>query len=221
LRYFLVELISASVFLLFYSLYGLSFHFIFYTLFTCLLIIATFVDIAHRIIPDEVSIGGIVIGFLLSVIRNSMQPDWFRFEGSIFNISSIFNFISSIFIFIFNQPPALDSLFGILLGGGIIYFTGKGFDWIWFKRLKRPPIDGESESMGGGDVKLLAMIGAFLGCKIAVLTFFMAPFFGAIVGIANLITKKQHTIPYGPFLSLAAFISLFWADAILRLIFFR
>ena len=75
--------------------------------------------------------------------------------------------------------------------------------------------------MGGGDVKLLAMIGAFLGWKIALLTFFLAPFFGAIIGIANLIIKKQHSIPYGPFLSLAAFVSMFWADRILRLIFFR
>jgi leader peptidase (prepilin peptidase)/N-methyltransferase len=93
------------------------------------------------------------------------------------------------------------------------------FDLVYFKLLKKPPIQGETESMGGGDVKLLAMIGAFLGWKIAILTFFLAPFFGAIIGIINLIVKKDHTIPYGPFLSLAAFLSLFWADKIIRLIF--
>ena len=123
--------------------------------------------------------------------------------------------------FSFNYKPILNSLIGIIAGGGIIYLTAKIFDLIYFKLLKKGPIDGETESMGGGDVKLLAMIGAFLGWKFAIFTFFLAPFFGAVIGIVNLAIRKQHTIPYGPFLSLAAFISLFWADAILRLIFLR
>jgi len=84
--------------------------------------------------------------------------------------------------------------------------------------MKRPPIDGETESMGGGDVKLLAMIGAFLGWEGAVLTFFLAPFFGVVVGVVNLIQKKSHTIPYGPFLSMAAIVSLFWSSNIIRFI---
>jgi leader peptidase (prepilin peptidase)/N-methyltransferase len=75
--------------------------------------------------------------------------------------------------------------------------------------------------MGGGDVKLLAMIGAFLGWQKAILTFFLAPFFGLIIGVINLIFKKDHTIPYGPFLSLAALLSLLWADKIIGLIFIR
>jgi len=197
LRYFLIELITAGAFLLFYVRYGLGFDFILYNLFVCLLIVATFVDIAHRIIPDEVSLGGVVIGFILSIYRGiGLSPLGL------------------------NYRPILDSLLGIIIGGGIIYLTGKAFDLIYFKLLKKGPIDGETESMGGGDVKLLAMIGAFLGWKIALLTFFMAPMFGAVVGTANLLIKKQHTIPYGPFLSLAAIINLFLADTILRLLFF-
>jgi leader peptidase (prepilin peptidase)/N-methyltransferase len=93
------------------------------------------------------------------------------------------------------------------------------FDTIYFKLLKKPPIQGETESMGGGDVKLLAMIGAFLGWKIALLTFFIAPFFGIIVGLANLMAKKDHTIPYGPFLSLAAVICMIWANRIIGFVF--
>jgi leader peptidase (prepilin peptidase)/N-methyltransferase len=111
-----------------------------------------------------------------------------------------------------------DSLLGIVIGGGIIYLVGFLFDLVYFKLLKRPPIQGETESMGGGDVKLLAMIGAFLGWKSAVLTFFLAPFFGIILGVVNLVAKKDHTVPYGPFLSLAALVSLFWADKIISLI---
>lgn len=207
IRYFIVELLTAAMFLLFYNHYGLSFTFLFYIIFICGLIVATFVDIQHRIIPDEISVGGIFIGLLLNVGRTFMVPIRFDSQHPIISL-------------IFNPPAVLDSFLGILLGGGVIYYTGKIFDWIWFKKLKRPPIEGETESMGGGDVKLLAMIGAFLGWQKVILTFFLAPFLGAIVGIINLIIKKKHTIPYGPFLSLAAFLSILWADKIINLIFF-
>jgi leader peptidase (prepilin peptidase)/N-methyltransferase len=85
--------------------------------------------------------------------------------------------------------------------------------------LKKPPIDGETESMGGGDVKLMGMIGAFLGWQTALLTFFIAPFLGVVIGVANLLIKKEHTIPYGPFLSLAALIALFFGSQIIRILF--
>jgi leader peptidase (prepilin peptidase)/N-methyltransferase len=71
--------------------------------------------------------------------------------------------------------------------------------------------------MGAGDVKLLAMIGAFLGWEKALLTFIVAPFLGLIVGVPQLILKNDHTIPYGPFLAAGAVLSLFWADKVLRL----
>jgi leader peptidase (prepilin peptidase)/N-methyltransferase len=92
---------------------------------------------------------------------------------------------------------------------------------VYFKLLKRPPIQGETESMGGGDVKLLAMIGAFLGWQKALLTFFVAPFFGVVIGVINLLARKEHTIPYGPFLSLAAILSIFWSDKIIRMFLWR
>ncbi|MFA6384585.1 MAG: A24 family peptidase, partial [Candidatus Omnitrophota bacterium] len=119
----------------------------------------------------------------------------------------------------YDLGPAIDSFAGIIAGGGIIFLMGYVFDTVYFKLLKKPPIQGETESMGGGDVKLLAMIGAFLGWKAAILTFFIAPFFGIIAGIATLMTKKDHTVPYGPFLSLAALITIFWADKILNFVF--
>ncbi len=198
LRYPLVELLTAAMFLLFFNYYGLSYEFIMYALFGAGLIIATFVDIKHRIIPDEISVGGIVLGFILNSLRGfNLQP------------------------FSYHPRHLIDSLSGIVIGGGIIWLTGFLFDLVYFKLLKRPAIQGETESMGGGDVKLLAAIGAFLGWKYAVLTFFIAPFLGAIVGVINLLSKKDHTIPYGPFLSAAALISLFYGDKIIALLFFR
>ena len=197
-RYFLVEVMTALMFLLFYLKFGFTFEFFKYVIFTCGLIVATFVDFQHRIIPDEISIGGIIAGFCLNSLRGlSFSPLAYNFSGLV------------------------DSFLGILAGGGIIFGTGYIFDLVYFKLLKRPPIQGETESMGGGDVKLLAMIGAFLGWKAAIITFFLAPFFGAVVGIFNMVVKKDHLIPYGPFLSLAAFLTIFWEQKILSFLFFR
>jgi len=99
----------------------------------------------------------------------------------------------------------LASVIGVLVGGGSIYLMGTLGEWVFKK-----------EAMGGGDVKLLAMIGAFLGWKLALLTFFIAPFFGAIVGIIEKIRTKDSTIAYGPYLVLGALVSMFWGDWIIR-----
>ena len=96
------------------------------------------------------------------------------------------------------------SLLGVLAGGGAIYAMGLLGDFLFKK-----------ESMGGGDVKLMAMVGAFLGWKLAILTFFLAPFFGAVYGIIEKIRTKDTAIAYGPFLVAGALISLFCGDAIL------
>jgi leader peptidase (prepilin peptidase)/N-methyltransferase len=195
-RYFLVELLTAVTFLVFFTIFGLGWDFFMYTVLACGLIAATFIDIQHRIIPDEISLGGVVAGLVLHLIR-----------GSHFAPFSV------------DLKPFLDSLLGVIAGGGVIWGTGFLFDVVYFRLLKRPPIQGETESMGGGDVKLLAMIGAFLGWKYALLTFFLAPFFGALAGIVNLVFKKDHTIPYGPFLSLAALICILWGQRILGVFF--
>lgn len=197
-RYLVVELITALSFVALTIRFGLSYDYFFYVVLVCSLIVATFSDIRERIIPDEVSIGGMIVGFILSAIRGV-------------NVSPLsFSFI-----------PALNSLLGIVAGGGIIYASGYLFDLIYFKLLKRPPIQGETESMGFGDVKLLALIGAFLGWQRAVVTFFIAPFFGLILGVFTLIKKKDHTIPYGPFLSLGAVIALLWSDRIFKFFFLQ
>ncbi|MCX5698588.1 MAG: prepilin peptidase [Candidatus Omnitrophica bacterium] len=193
-RYPLVELLTALLMVALFNRFGLSYGFFLYMVMLWGLMIATFVDIRQRIIPDEVSVGGMIIGFIMvSVTGFSFSPLKFTFS------------------------PMAKSALGIIAGGGIIYFTGVLFDLVYFRLLKRPAINGETESMGGGDVKLLAMIGAFMGWQMAILTFFLAPFLGIVIGIINLAAKKDHTIPYGPFLSIAALVTLFWADKIISL----
>lgn len=195
LRYPLVELLTASLMLALYLRFGLSYNFFLYMVMLWALIISSFIDSSLRVIPEEVSVGGMIIGFIMvSVSGFSFNPVKYNFA------------------------PMLKSFIGIIAGGGIIYLTGKIFDLVYFKWMKKPAIGGETESMGFGDVELLAMIGAFLGWQKALLTFFLAPFLGIIVGVIALVKKKDHAIPYGPFLSIAALVSLFWADEIIQLI---
>ena len=72
------------------------------------------------------------------------------------------------------------------------------------------------EAMGGGDVKLLAMAGSILGWKLVTLTFFVAPVLALIPGLLVLVLKRSHVIPYGPFLSLALILSLWYGPALLQ-----
>ena len=90
-------------------------------------------------------------------------------------------------------------------GGGSIYLMGVIGDFVFKK-----------ETMGGGDVKLMGMVGAFMGWKLALLTFFLAPFFGAGFGIVEKIRTKDSTIAYGPFLIMGALVSLFWGEKIIN-----
>jgi len=180
-RYFTVELLTAGIFLLFLHYFGLTIPFFIFISLASALIVATFIDIKARIIPDEISLPGMGIALLVSFIYPALQGTGSHIRGLLY------------------------SFLGLIAGGGAIYLTGLLGDFMFKK-----------ESMGGGDVKLLAMIGAFVGWKLALLTFFVAPLFGAVVGIILKIKNKTDTIPYGPFISLAAIISIIWGEEIIR-----
>jgi len=101
----------------------------------------------------------------------------------------------------------LNSFLGALAGGAMIYVMGSLGEFAFKK-----------EAMGGGDVKLLAMIGAFIGWKLTILTFFIAPLFGSVVGVILKIKEGKDIIPYGPYLSMAAVVSIFFGENIIRLL---
>jgi len=182
-RYFLVELISALAFLVLFINFGFSYIFGVYSLLTFALIVITFIDLEFQIIPDSVSIGGIFLGIALSGLVPILQHS-FTWKIALIN-----------------------SILGVLAGGGVIYLTGVLGNFIFKK-----------ESMGGGDVKLMAMLGAFLGWKIALLIFFLAPFFGTPAGLYVKFIKKEDIIPYGPYISLAGFVAMIWGQRILSLL---
>jgi leader peptidase (prepilin peptidase) / N-methyltransferase len=179
-RYWIVELLTALTFLFFYQYFGIQPVLWPYLVMVSGFIVATFVDFEHRIIPDEVTIGGMIAGVVLSLIIPQLQGTHSPFLGMGY------------------------SLVGLLTGGGSIYLMGVIGDFVFKK-----------ETMGGGDVKLMGMVGAFMGWKLALLTFFLAPFFGAGFGIVEKIRTKDSTIAYGPFLIMGALASLFWGDKII------
>jgi leader peptidase (prepilin peptidase)/N-methyltransferase len=188
-RYFLVELITALTFFGFYQYYGPKIVLLPYLVMACGFIVATFVDFEHRIIPDEVSVGGMLAGLVFSLL-----------------IPQLHDVVSLGRPWYMNHVHSLGlSVLGVLAGGGSIYFMGLLGDFLFKK-----------ESMGGGDVKLLAMVGAFLGWEMAILAFFIAPFFGAVFGIIEKLRTKDTAIAYGPFLVLGALICQFWGDQIIR-----
>ena len=105
------------------------------------------------------------------------------------------------------DTSVVNALLGVLLGGGSLFLVATVYEWL-FKR----------EGMGGGDVKLLAMIGAFLGWKAVILTILLSSLIGSIVGIAVIIWKGRdfkYAIPFGPFLSLGALIALFYGESLI------
>ncbi|RKX17425.1 MAG: prepilin peptidase, partial [Candidatus Zixiibacteriota bacterium] len=102
----------------------------------------------------------------------------------------------------------VSSLVGLLVGGGALYAVALLGDWLFKK-----------ESMGGGDIKMAAMLGAFLGWQKVVLIFFAGAFIGLFVSIIMMIVSKNvrstRVIPFGPFLATAAMIAIIYGDSII------
>ena len=102
----------------------------------------------------------------------------------------------------------LKSLLGVFLGGGSLFLVG------WLAKLMM-----KKEAMGLGDVKLMAMVGSFLGWKAALISIMIASIVGSLIGVYFVATKKLHfesRLPFGPFLSLGTFVYLLWGDILVR-----
>lgn len=159
-----MEILGGLFALLLYIKYGLTLEALVYYIFTAALILITFIDIDHQIIPDGITLPGIPLAFLASFALPSLTY--------------------------------AESLLGILAGGGSLLLVA------WTYHI----ITG-NEGMGGGDIKLLAMIGALVGWKGVIFTIFIASLSGTLVGvIVMLYTKKgvKLAVPFGPFLSAGA-----------------
>ena len=160
------------------------------------LIVITFIDYDHQIIPDVISLPGMVAGLILAPFFMSALSDPLPFHlGSLFPHAGPY------------LTAFLNSLIGLLLGGGPLFAIG----WTW-EKLRHV------EAMGGGDIKLMGMVGSFLGWKSALLTIMIGALTGSIVGIGLIVLKRhrmEKIIPFGPFLAIGAIISAFYGPDIL------
>ncbi|UCD71793.1 MAG: prepilin peptidase [Syntrophobacterales bacterium] len=195
-RYPLVETMMAVFSVLLVLKFGLSLSFFISFILISSLVVVSFIDLDHRIIPDKISLPGIILGFLASFIKSA--------EGqNDFLVLFVFKTVRGAL-----SMSTLDSLLGIFIGGGLLYAVAILFYWATKK-----------EGMGGGDIKLLAMIGAFLGWSSTVFTILVSSLFGSIVGITIMVFKgadSKYAIPFGPFISMGAVIYLFFGREIIR-----
>lgn len=205
LRYPAVELLTGIVFALIALRFGFTLESLLFTVFAAGLIVAGLVDIDHQIIPDEVSLGGLVVG-LIAV------PLFMVHAGAPLSAALAHSFL------------------GAGLGGGLLWIvgflharlcvaTGREFDhwpgegesiprprdpdyWMWFP------------GMGFGDIKLLAMIGSFLGPVGVVTTIMLASILGLLLGLGWAIATRTWNSPFGfgPAIAGAALLALFLPD---------
>lgn len=188
-RYFVVELLTAFLFLSIYLRFGLSWDLFIYLIFVSGLIIATFTDFDHLIIPDVITYPALVLGLILSTVYPSRQRAIYPWSQACATFGEGF----------------LASLAGVFSGGLFLYAIGTLGEKVFKK-----------EAMGGGDIKLLAMIGAFLGWQLVALTIFISALSGSIVGLVVKFKKGESYIPYGPYLALGAVLSLLWGEKIIN-----
>jgi len=171
-KYPFVELLMGSLFALIFYRFGWSWITLEYLIFGFGLVVVSFIDLEHLLLPDLFTLSGIAIGL----------------AGAYFNPDRSF----------------VDAILGVLVGGGLLWSVAV----IYFYLRKR-------EGMGGGDIKLLAWIGAILGLSSIPVVVLFASLWGSFFGLAvNLRHRKgaQAVIPFGPYLALGALFYMFFGE---------
>lgn len=181
LRYPFVEVLTAVMALLVYWKFGLTLKFLAAFIFVSALILITFIDIDHQIIPDVITLPGIPICFCMAIFIMKLS--------------------------------FMEALLGVLIGGGSLYLIALIYELV----TKR-------EGMGGGDIKLLALLGAFLGWKSLLFILLVSSLVGAVFGISVMMIKgsdMKYVVPFGPFLSFAAVAYLFVGEYAVNLLLYH
>ena len=162
-RYVIVEALTGAMFVLASWYYGFGFLLVSRLAFGSALIVLFAIDLEHHVLPNVITLPGIVVGFAFSFFA---EPGWF------------------------------ESLIGIVLGGGALWAVAEAYF-----RLRH------EEGLGMGDVKMLAMIGAFVGWKLTLVALMVASVSGSIIGLVLVATKRggmKYALPFGTFLALGA-----------------
>lgn len=179
-RYPFIEALNGLLYLAVFHFFGIGWHLPFLFAFVSAMVVITFIDLDFQIIPDVITLPGIIIGLAAA---SCVLPDPF----SSLNSLSVSGFTNSVT--------------GLLLGGGLYYFIAIA----------------SRGGMGGGDIKMMAMVGAVTGWKGVLLTTFLGSLTGSVIGIFLMAFKgkgRKTKIPFGPFLALGTLVSLFYGGVI-------
>lgn len=171
IKYPVVELFTGIVFLITYLNFGVSVGFFSSVFLFCALIVISFIDLEHRIIPDSIVIALIIAGIFFNIVNTEIT--W---------LDSLIGFFAA-------SIPLL--IIAMIFKGG----------------------------MGGGDIKLMAAAGLFLGWRLILLSLFIASIAGSIIGIGLMVfekKKRKDAIPFGPFLATGIFTSLLYGVSIIE-----
>lgn len=192
-QYPLVELLTGLALLLAYLQFDVSLAGAKAALLAAALIVLIFTDLRQRLLPDRITLPGIAVGLVFAFFLPLNDGAMVLLVRTLLETT----------------PPPLaaslgDALLGAALGAGILFGLGE----LWYRLRK-------VEAMGLGDVKMMALVGVFLGPKLTMLTLLLGSLAGSLLGsLFILLARKdaRYELPFGTFLGAAALTALFWGD---------
>jgi len=191
--YPIVELMTGLLFLACYFAFGLSAEALKWTIFAALMVVLTVTDLRERILPDKVNFLGLGLGLAMSLFTRPVDGTALWLANRLFEYPP--------------PEPALsfaDALIGAAAASGLLWLVAEGY----FRARGR-------EGMGLGDVKMMAMAGAFLGLQRALLTILLGSLLGSVIGLAVIaIARKGRDLelPFGTFLGAGAMLVVFFGS---------
>jgi leader peptidase (prepilin peptidase)/N-methyltransferase len=195
--YPLVELLTGLLFLACFLVFGLTVEAAKWAVFSAIMIVLVFTDLRERILPDLVNFTGLGLGFVLSFF---VKPA----DGTALWIAN----------HVFEFPPPnpvlsfVDAAVGAAVGGGLLWLVSEAY----FRLRGR-------EGMGLGDVKMMLMVGSFLGVKRTLLTILAGSVLGSVLGVAVILARGKdadYELPFGTFLGAGALLVVFFGTPVVN-----
>jgi leader peptidase (prepilin peptidase)/N-methyltransferase len=173
-QYPIIEIVTAAIFVLHWYAFGPTIMLPVRLVFACALVVLFMIDLEHQILPDVITLPGIVAGVICSL---------------------------------FLPPGPLMSILGVIAGGGLLWAIAEA--WYWLRKV---------DAMGFGDVKMLAMVGAWLGIKMVFLTFVLSSMLGGLVGAVLIGSRRADMatrVPFGTMLAVGALVASMYGESLL------
>ncbi len=197
-RYPLIEAVTGLISVLLYLKFGLGVEWVIFFGFSAALLVLAFIDIDHRILPDVITLNGMWLGVLSSVYLAQPIPP------------IVLGIVRAAGLEVTNPRmlALVGSLLGVVAGGGLLWGVGEAF-----KRLRG------IEGMGFGDVKMMAMVGAFLGAPMALFTIMLGSILGSVIGLGYMLWKgksRDYELPFGTFLGAAGIVVVLYGENLVQ-----